>query len=66
MYKKTIIMLIEYVENIQKAFSEGLPDKCRNLINEANSVLDAFGVEDKNTSLVRKHLNHWMANLHGS
>ncbi len=62
-YKKTIISIIEYVEEIQAAFRVKLFNKCKDILERAYRLLDTFTIDDDNTSLLRRHLHMWAVRL---
>lgn len=58
-YNATLISLIEKIESIVRAYEQKDYDECRGLLEIGYAILDDLQIEDKNTTLIRTHLDHW-------
>lgn len=58
-YKRTLLWLIERINNVAEAFDNEKYMWCRNHINSSLLILDELGIKDDNTELVRKQLELW-------
>ena len=58
-YKETILLLINKLEAIKKAFDEGDYDLCENLIDIGQSILASLNIDNNDTQLILSEFNKW-------
>ena len=62
-YNATLISLIEKLESIKSAFDEEDYDKCDDLLEIIEAILEDFPVNDENTNLIRSNYDYWRTRL---
>lgn len=58
-YNATLVSLIEKIESIVRAYEQKDYNECRGLLEISYAILDNLQIEDKNTALIRTHLDNW-------
>ena len=62
-YRSTILELIHNIEQIEDYYSHGDLDRCEDLIDISNTILELLNVQNEDTRQIRLHLKKWQSQL---
>ena len=62
-YKKSVLAILERIEQAKKAFENGDVDKSRDQLEIAEYLLQELAVEDENTTLLKNQLEIWKTRI---
>ena len=62
-YKKSVLAILERIEQAKKAFENGDVDESSDQLEIAEYLLQELAVEDENTTLLKKQLEIWKTRI---